>query len=373
MANGMHTPKKTEKLYTGSGDKGLTSLLPGSQVSKADERVAAVGSAEEIAASLGLVRAVTTCPVFRGKLEHIMKTLRTLAGGLADPRSGKYVFSAEEITFLESDMDKMLEKLPADVTKTHIPGGCEQSARLYAAHTTARQAERAIIAMDRRYSVPATFKQYVNRLCDYLLVSACYSDHLNEQEAAKATSAPAASAPAASAGTVAAPVMPTPLAQSPADPLTVSTSTMENVVARVVAQLGGAKVMNLDKATRLIEAVEARARAEGKAAVIAVANAEGHPVAVHVMDGAYLVSFEVAVKKAYTAVAVKMPTLDLHALCQPGQTFYGLQNLSSLVTFGGGVPLLVDGLVVGGLGVSGGTGEEDHALATYGAECFKNL
>ncbi len=359
MANEMNASGKSKKLYTGSGDKGLTSLLPGSQVSKADERVAAIGGAEEIMASLGLVRAVTTCPLFRGKLERIIKTLRTLVGGLADPRSGKYVFSAEEIAFLETDMDNMLEKLPADVTKTHIPGGCEQSARLYVAHTTARQAERAVIAMDRRYSVPATFKQYVNRLCDYLLVAACYSDYLEEQADKKdpAPAAPFAVPPMA---------VPVPSAPSPA-------SAMESVVAQVVAQLGGAKSMNLHKATRLVEAVEARAAAEGKAAVIAVANAEGNPVAVHVMDGAYLVSFEVAVKKAYTAVAVKMPTLDLHALCQPGQTFYGLQNLNSLVTFGGGVPLMVDGVLVGGLGVSGGTGEEDHALATYGASLFADL
>ena len=65
MGNG-----KPEKgtLYTGNGDKGLTSLLPGSQVSKADERVAAIGGAEESVAALGLVRCVTVCPDFAGKL-----------------------------------------------------------------------------------------------------------------------------------------------------------------------------------------------------------------------------------------------------------------------------------------------------------------
>ena len=64
MGNG-----KPEKgtLYTGNGDKGLTSLLPGSQVSKADERVAAIGGAEESVAALGLVRCVTVCPDFAGK------------------------------------------------------------------------------------------------------------------------------------------------------------------------------------------------------------------------------------------------------------------------------------------------------------------
>ena len=68
MGNG-----KPEKgtLYTGNGDKGLTSLLPGSQVSKADERVAAIGGAEESVAALGLVRCVTVCPDFAGKLVRV--------------------------------------------------------------------------------------------------------------------------------------------------------------------------------------------------------------------------------------------------------------------------------------------------------------
>ena len=173
--------KKEAKVYTGQGDQGLTALTPASQVSKADERVAAMGGVEEIVASLALVRAVTDCPIFKGKLERIMGTLRTLVSGLADPRGGKYVFSAEEIEFLEKDMDGMLSHMEEGITSTHIPGDCEQSARLFAAHTTARHAERAVVTMDRRYAVPATFKQYVNRLCDYLLVAACDADLLWEK------------------------------------------------------------------------------------------------------------------------------------------------------------------------------------------------
>ena len=131
--------------------------------------------------------------------------------------------------------------------------------------------------------------------------------------------------------------------------------------------------MDLEKAKRIIAAVETRAKEQGKHAVIAVCNAEGNPIAVHVMDGAFLVSYEVAVKKAYTSVAVKMSTMELSALCQPGGTFYGLQALDKVITFGGGIPLYNDGVIVGGLGVSGGTGEEDHDLALYGAAVFQTL
>ena len=340
--------KKEKKIYTKTGDNGLTSLIPGSQVSKADERVGAVGCVEEIVAGLGLVRVVTTCPIFRGKLERIMRTLRTLTQGLADPRSGRYAFSAEEIAFLEQDMDKMLSKLPDGAMDSRFPGGCEQSARLDMAWAQTRAAERAMITMDRRYAVPEIFKEYINRLSDYLYVAAAYADHLSEQ--AKDTPNAATSIPAE---TVA--------------------PTVEGVIEQVMARLGGVASIDLTKAKKLIAAVEAKAAEQGKQAVIAVVNAAGNPVAVHVMDGAFLVSYEVAVKKAYTAVAVKMSTMELNELCQPGGTFYGLQSLEGMVTFGGGVPLRVGGVIVGGLGVSGGTGEEDHALCQYALSVFESL
>ncbi len=343
---------KEKKLYTKTGDKGLTNLTPAAQVSKADERISAIGGTEEVISALGMVRVVTDCPIFRGKLERVMKTLKTFGKGLADARSGRYAFSEEEITFLEQDMDKMLSKMPEGVMDDYLPGGCEQSARLDVAYTTARACERAVVAMDRRYAVPELFKQYINRLCDYLLVAARYSDHLNGQK-------PADEAPAVNA--------------QPAIPAAAVAPTVESVVSQVMARLGGAASMDLARAKKLIAAVEQRAVETGKQAVIAVVNAAGNPVAVHVMDGAFLVSYEVAVKKAYTAVAVKMPTMELNKLVQPGGTFYGLQSLEGMVTFGGGVPITVGGVIVGGLGVSGGTGEEDHALCEYGLSVFENL
>ena len=344
--------KKQTKFYTGQGDKGLTALTPASQVSKADERIAAVGSVEEIVSALGTVKTATPCPIFRGKLERIQKTLRTLSRGLRDPRSGKYVFSTEEIAFLEADMDEMLTHVTPDALSETLPGGNKQSSYLDVAHTTTRRAERDIIAMDRRYAVPPAFKQYLNRLSDYLLVAARYSDYLHEKAEAEA---PAASVPSVSSVAVSNP------------------TATDAVVAEVLARLGGPKVMDLEKAKAIIVAVEARAKEQGKHAVIAVCNAEGNPIAVHVMDGAFLVSYEVAVKKAYTSVAVKMSTMELSALCQPGGTFYGLQALDRVITFGGGIPLYCDGVIVGGLGVSGGTGEEDHDLALYGAAVFQTL
>ncbi len=142
----------------------------------------------------------------------------------------------------------------------------------------------------------------------------------------------------------------------------------EAVIQEVLKRMGIQGKITLDSAKRLIEAIEQEAQRRGKKAVIAVCGPDGNPIAVHVMDGAFLVSFDVAIKKAYTSVAVKMTTMELSALAQPGGTFYGLDKMDNgkIVIFGGGVPLKVGDTIIGGLGVSGGTGEEDHSLAEYG-------
>ena len=140
------------------------------------------------------------------------------------------------------------------------------------------------------------------------------------------------------------------------------------MIQEVLKRIGIQGKISLDSAKKLIEKIEKEAERRGKKAVIAVCGPDGNPIAVHVMDGAFLVSFDVATKKAYTSVAVKMSTKELSALAQPGGTFYGVDKMDGgkIVIFAGGVPLKVGDTIIGGLGVSGGTGEEDHSLAEYG-------
>ena len=108
--------------------------------------------------------------------------------------------------------------------------------------------------------------------------------------------------------------------------------------------MGMQNKITLDGAKKLIGKIEQEALRRGKKAVIAVCGPEGNPIAVHVMDGAFLVSFDVALKKAYTSVAVKMSTMELSKLAQPGGTFYGVDKMDGgkIVIFGGGVPLKSD-------------------------------
>ena len=135
------------------------------------------------------------------------------------------------------------------------------------------------------------------------------------------------------------------------------------------------ETITLQLAKQLMEIIEKRAEAVGLKAVIALCNAHGNPIAVQCMDDAFLVSYDVATKKAYTSVAVKMSTMELSKIAQPGQTFYGVDKLDGgkIIIFGGGIPLKVDGKIVGGLGISGGTGEQDHDLALFGEAAFQEL
>lgn len=121
--------------------------------------------------------------------------------------------------------------------------------------------------------------------------------------------------------------------------------------------------------------VERQAAAMGVNAVVAVADAGGNPLSVDCMDDAFIASYDIAVNKAYTAVALKMSTAELAALAAPGGSLYGIQftNQNRIVIFGGGQPLRIGDAIVGGLGVSGGTAEQDTFLGEFGRRVFDEL
>ena len=230
----------------------------------------------------------------------------------------------------------------------------------------------------------------MNRLADYLYLLARYAD-AREQEGRSLSvdSVPGTSVqtePAVSeekhpedpATKVAAEAVRAEHTVTPTETQSSSTGgdTMINeaMIQEVLKRMGIQGRITLDSAKRLIEKIEEEARRRNKPSVIAICGPDGNPIAIHVMDGAFLVSFDVAMKKAYTSVAVKMSTMELSKLAQPGGTFYGLDKMGDgIVIFAGGVPLKVGDTIIGGLGVSGGTGEEDHSLAEYGLQVLKDV
>lgn len=138
---------------------------------------------------------------------------------------------------------------------------------------------------------------------------------------------------------------------------------------------GSHKQMTLQKAVALIERVEKKAEELGMRVVTAVSDGSGRPVAIHCMDGAYIGSFDVALNKTYTAVAFQMSTAKLGELAAPGQSLYGIQftNEGKIVIFGGGEPLMAGDKLVGAVGVSGGTAEQDTNLALYAREEWDSI
>lgn len=131
--------------------------------------------------------------------------------------------------------------------------------------------------------------------------------------------------------------------------------------------------ITLSKAKLLASKIEAEALRMGVKAVVAISNAAARPVLIECMDDSYIASYDIALNKAYTSVALKMSTSELKKLTNPGDELYGIQytNNGKIVIFGGGEPLISNGSIIGGLGVSGGTEEQDTYLAKYGARIFE--
>lgn len=128
----------------------------------------------------------------------------------------------------------------------------------------------------------------------------------------------------------------------------------------------------LEDARRIIAAAEKKAAEIGQPMNIAVADEGGNLVAHVRMDGAWLGSIDISIKKAYTSRAFDIATKDLAEHSQSGKQFFGIHasNDGRIMIFAGGVPLRKGGKVVGAIGVSGGSGEQDHAVALAGAGAY---
>src|ERR1700720_2651666 len=131
-------------------------------------------------------------------------------------------------------------------------------------------------------------------------------------------------------------------------------------------------MIQLADARRIIAAAEKKAAEIGQPMNIAVADAGGNLIAHVRMDNAWLGSIALSIKKAWPSRAFDTATKDLAEPSQAGNQFFGIHasNDGKVMIFAGGIPLKRDGKVVGAIGVSGGSGDQDHAVATAGASVF---
>ena len=377
-----------------------------------------MGSVEELMSHIGLVRVLVDDVDVVRMLEKISETLKKIIDGVSDPYNREFKVSEDRTELLEDEIGRMKEIFSGERLPI-LPGDSRVAAEIDVTRAVARRAERELALVSVKFGSDTGAKKYMNRLSDYFYVLARYVDvakieekktDISEsvQESVKAETAgivanvgveavgTVGSSADVAAGTSAVDVRAqdsqmvqkrdvqafdvqngtvttavggnTAMAQN--DSMAANTAMIQEVLKRMGIQ----GRITLDSAKRLIEKIEQEALRRNKPSVIAVCSPDGNPVAVHVMDGSFLVSFDMAVKKAYTSVAVKMSTMELSRLTQPGQTFYGLGKMSdNIVIFGGGVPLKVGDTIIGGLGISGGTGEEDNSLAEYGLQVLNEV
>lgn len=181
----MEKPAKSN-IYTGGGDKGRTSLVGGARVSKADSRLEAYGTVDELNSWLGLLDASQAIPdAAHATLHRAQNLLFDIGAALATEAESRWQpapFPAAEITALEQAIDGLDATLPRH-NRFILPGGHPDAARAHIARTIARRAERRIIALEADgISIGPAILRWVNRLSDYLFVLARAINIINSRD-----------------------------------------------------------------------------------------------------------------------------------------------------------------------------------------------
>lgn len=320
-------------LYTKTGDKGQTSLVGGSRVSKASSRVECYGTIDEANSMLGLAYSHTRRTYIRETIRTIQGRLFSLGAELASDEKGaaklQNLIGEEDMAFLEKVVDTCTETTGK---QTHfvIPGVDPASAALHVARTIVRRAERHMVALSEQEPLRETLCRYVNRLSDALYALGRLQEDLTAEDRLREK---------------------------------VTRLVRENLPQ----QSEELPPFCLDSLQKMADRARKRAEELGVPVVFSAVDKGGNLVLLHRMEGALLGSVEVSTGKAYTANAFRMATHELGSAARPEGALYSIENSApgKIVLFGGGFPYLEDGRVVGGIGVSGGTVEQDMEIARY--------
>ena len=171
------------KIYTKTGDKGTTSLIGGTKVSKSHLRIEAYGTVDELNSYIGLCKDLLADENSKVVLQEIQDRLFTIGSALAcDPEKETKMkipdLKEDDIALLEKEIDKMNDILPA-MKSFILPGGHLSISHLHIARCVCRRAERCCVRLElEKNEVEPTIIKYLNRLSDYLFVLARYTGHL---------------------------------------------------------------------------------------------------------------------------------------------------------------------------------------------------
>ncbi|MDU1876425.1 MULTISPECIES: two-domain cob(I)yrinic acid a,c-diamide adenosyltransferase PduO [Citrobacter] len=320
-------------IYTRTGDAGTTALFTGQRVSKTHPRVEAYGTLDELNAALSLCVCASKSPQHRQLLENIQLQLFWFSAELASeseqPNPEQRYISSEEIAALEAAIDNAMGRVPP-LHSFILPGRSEAASRLHFARTLARRAERRLVELSADIAVRHVLMRYINRLSDCLYALARAEDHDAHQN-----------------------------------------DIIQKVAERYLSAIRTSAIkeqsmsLSFQELHQLTRAAVTRAEELQVPVVISIVDANGTQTVTWRMPDALLVSSELAPKKAWTAVAMKTATHELTSAVQPGAALYGLEShmQGKVVTFGGGFALWREGLLLGGLGISGGSVEQDMDIA----------
>ncbi|MBC1489798.1 cob(I)yrinic acid a,c-diamide adenosyltransferase [Listeria sp. FSL L7-1485] len=319
-------------IYTKTGDKGTTALFDGSRVKKYDDRVETYGSFDELNAEISVAEKFVTSAENKTLLRNIERQLFYLCAELATENEAalndKIIITQDDISNLEKIIDNYSTKLPK-VDSFVLPGSSTAGAFLHSARTIARRAERLLVRFAEQTPVRMEILKYVNRLSDCLYILAREEDF--RQMLDKATKL-----------------------------------IVERYLKQTEKEPSKTTELSFSFCEKLMRHVCAISEEESVPVTLAVVDAHGNTRFNYRMEQALLVSAELATKKAYSAVAMKTSTENLAEAVQPGAELYQLETLTNgdIVTFGGGVPIYTsNGTIIGGIGISGGSVEQDIRIA----------
>ena len=300
-------------LYTGFGDKGYTQTLKNKHIPKSDDLINLLGTIDEFSAALGVAKAQSCDRELIADIEAVQKKMIEVMGEIA---GGKASVTEDCVKTVENMTDAYAKDGFSGFT---LSGDDPVSANLNLARTIIRRAERVASKLNMGGRIRSITLIYLNRLSDLIYAMSEYS---------KKKKKPA----------------------------------VVNAVSESVTGL------TLELAKEISLAVERRAEEMGKKVVVAILDAGANLMLLHAMKDSYIASVQIAQDKAYTSVALKMPS-HIALKESRGGALDGLvpTDNNRLMLLGGGMPLMINGSIVGAIGVSGGTAEEDTAFSEFGA------
>ena len=398
-------------VYTRTGDKGDTGLFGGSRVPKQSLRVEAYGTVDEANAALGAAKAMLPAGQWRRRVHDVQQRLFVLAAELASDPEGAAILANKintgDITDLEHLIDDCLA-VTGPQREFVVPGRDDRSGAFHQARTVVRRAERRVLTLAETEPVRPELIKYLNRLSDAVYSLARLAETWRDEEierivrdaVAKVLGTPSKQAQpdreerAARVETTRQPKnRPNPghhgfdTASSQSEQAG-STNFTRAKLAQPDGEPPGerstpapsrgrtpARRFDLAAAKRIAERAEARSAELGVPVVIAAADAGGNLMLLHRIEGALLASIEIAINKAWSAVAFQAPTATLGPLATGDGPLPGLADTNSgrVVLFGGGVPVHVDGELAGAIGISGGTAEQDVDIATCALQDWNTI